>query len=448
MDWNIISYLKGDEYKDLRNYIAQVNNFFIFPYSMAHIQDLYQSKSPTNIVKFEQDLDTLTTICQTHLLNYDNNSDAPYPYHCLPRQFIEREELTLLTYASGFKSFNFIELLKSVIDANTIESIHKLLCTIPLEYPIINPNGIAIKTLWDAMTFALENLSLLLKDKKYEVEVYKSQCKIEGENNIQKMQKLESSDIFDYLNEICFSRTGKNLTDIILSTLEKINGKNSITYFLAEYTTLALSGYSRDKKRNILNIMTDALHAYYAMHCDVLVTMDDGMKKKANAEFFRYKSQTKIISINELQPFLESEMFKQYNLEYIQTEVFSQCSVGEERGEGKRAYKNIASPIFGLFNNCMKFTKEPDVLVLTVNINANGFIYFTELERFFKLVENFITDNQKQIFQREVVDKFLTRDKKIIQSIRQIFNFKNWQIELVADPESPVPLPMINIRKK
>jgi hypothetical protein len=68
LDWNIISYLKEEKYIDLRNYIAQVNDFFVFPYSRAHIQDLYQSKSPTNVVKYEQDLNTLTEICQTHLL--------------------------------------------------------------------------------------------------------------------------------------------------------------------------------------------------------------------------------------------------------------------------------------------------------------------------------------------------------------------------------------------
>ena len=44
LDWNIISYLKKEEYIDLRNYIAQVKDFFVFPYSRAHIQDLYQSK--------------------------------------------------------------------------------------------------------------------------------------------------------------------------------------------------------------------------------------------------------------------------------------------------------------------------------------------------------------------------------------------------------------------
>ena len=48
LDWNIISYLKEEEYIDLRNYIAEVKDFFVFPYSKAHLQDLYQSKDIKN----------------------------------------------------------------------------------------------------------------------------------------------------------------------------------------------------------------------------------------------------------------------------------------------------------------------------------------------------------------------------------------------------------------
>ena len=80
LDWNIISYLKKKKYIDLRNYIAEVKEFFVFPYSRGHLQDLYQSKSPTNVVKFEQDIETLTEICQTHLLEYNDSTDASYPY--------------------------------------------------------------------------------------------------------------------------------------------------------------------------------------------------------------------------------------------------------------------------------------------------------------------------------------------------------------------------------
>lgn len=449
LDWNIISYLKEETYIDLRNYIAEVKEFFVFPYSRAHLQDLYQSKSPTNVVKFEQDLETLTEICQTHLLEYNNNIDAPYPYECTPRQYMERESLTLQTYKSGFDSISFTELFKSMMDATTFESIRDYLFSIPLENSIENPNnGLLIRNLWDAIIFLLDNLSAILKNKNLEVEIYKSMCKVEGERSIQEIQNINSSEIFDYLNELYISRINKNLTDTILATLETINGINSYNYFLAEYITLAFCGYSRDKKRNILNIMTDALHAYYAMRCDVLVTKDDGMRKKAQAEFIHFNSSTKIITIEELRTFLENELYNQYNLDYIQHEVIPKYSKGEDRGEGKFAYKNVPSPIWGLFTNCIKIPEAPDALALKVNLAPNGYVYYTELKRFFLLVMENLSDNQKAIFHKEVIDKFLTRNKGVILSIRAFFYFKKWQIELIADPESDVPLPMVIIRKK
>ena len=449
LDWNIISYLKEEKYIDLRNYIAQVNDFFVFPYSRAHIQDLYQSKSPTNVVKYEQDLNTLTEICQTHLLEYNNSTDAPYPYECTPRQYIERESLTLQAYKSGFESISFTELIKSMMDAKTFESIRNYLFATPLGNPIENPNnGFLIQNLWDIILFLLDNLSSILKNKKLEVEIYKSLCKIEGERSIQEMQNINSSDIFDYLNEQCISRTNKNLTDIILATLEKINGINSYNYFLAEYTTLAFCGYSRDKNRNILNIMTDALHTYYAMRCDVLVTKDDGMRKKAQTEFIRFNSPTKLITIEELRSFLEKELHYQYNLDYIQNEVIPKYSKGEDRGEGRLAYKNVPSPILGLFTNCIKIPQAPNTLALKVNLAPNGYVYYTELKRFFKLVMENLPDKQRAIFQKEVINKFLTRNKEMILSIKTFFYFKKWKIELIADPESDVPLPMLIVRKK
>jgi hypothetical protein len=449
LDWNIISYLKKEEYIDLRNYIAEVKKFFVFPYSRAHLQDLYQSKSPTNVVKFEQDIETLTEICQTHLLEYNGSVDAPYPYECTPRQYIERESLTLQAYKSGFESISFTELFKSMMDATTFEDIRNYLISIPLENSIENPNnGSLILNLWDAIIFLLDNLSSILKNKKLEVEIYKSMCKIEGERSILEIRDINSSDIFDSLNKLCVSRTNKNLTETILATLEKINGINSYNYFLAEYTTLAFCGYSRDKNRNILNIMTDALHSYYAMRCDVLVTKDGGMRKKAQAEFIRFNSPTKIITIEELRTFLEKELYYQYNLDYIRHEVIPRYSKGEDRGDGKLAYKNVPSPIGGLFTNCIKIPEAPNALALKVNLAPNGYVYYTELKRFFNFLMENVPDKQKDIFQKEVIDKFLTRNKEIILSIRIFFHFKKWQIELIADPESDVPLPMLIIRKK
>ena len=50
LDWNIISYLKKEEYIDLRNYIAEVKDFFVFPYSRAQFPRI--QIFPPNIMLF------------------------------------------------------------------------------------------------------------------------------------------------------------------------------------------------------------------------------------------------------------------------------------------------------------------------------------------------------------------------------------------------------------
>lgn len=90
----------------------------------------------------------------------------------------------------------------------------------------------------------------------------------------------------------------------------------------------------------------------------------------------------------------------------------------------------------------------PNALALKINLVPNGYVYYTELQRFFYYVVNKLSEKQKALFQKEVIDKFLTRDKGIILSIRTFFYYKRRQIELIADPESEVPLPMVIIRER
>lgn len=108
--------------------------------------------------------------------------------------------------------------------------------------------------------------------------------------------------------------------------------------------------------------MTDALHSFYAMRCDVLVARDEGMQRKAEVEFKHFNFPTRIISIEELQSFLEEELEREYNLCYIQKEVIPKYSIGKDRGGDKLAYKNVPSSIFGLFTNCIKIPNAPNTL--------------------------------------------------------------------------------------
>lgn len=59
-----------------------------------------------------------------------------------------------------------------------------------------------------------------------------------------------------------------------------------------------------------------------------------------------------------------------------------------------------------------------------------------------------LSDKREATFRKQVIKKFLSRNKDIILSIRTYFNYDRWNVELVANPESPVPLPMLIIRKR
>ena len=88
LDWNVITHLKEDKYNEFRNFILANKEYFIFPYSVAHLQDLLVSKTPNNVY-YEQDLNMLTELCLHHLLEHEPNINSPYPYKCYPKEYLE-----------------------------------------------------------------------------------------------------------------------------------------------------------------------------------------------------------------------------------------------------------------------------------------------------------------------------------------------------------------------
>ena len=65
LDQNVISKLKWNEYSGLRGYLLEVKDYFIFPYSRAHLMDLYKSKDEAP-QKYSEDIKTITCLCGNH----------------------------------------------------------------------------------------------------------------------------------------------------------------------------------------------------------------------------------------------------------------------------------------------------------------------------------------------------------------------------------------------
>ena len=58
-----------------------------------------------------------------------------------------------------------------------------------------------------------------------------------------------------------------------------------------------LQGYKTDSNFN--NMFDDALHTFYASHCDFFMTNDDRCKYKAEKTFEKLKIKTKVIKAEE-----------------------------------------------------------------------------------------------------------------------------------------------------
>ena len=75
-DWNIITNLKTQEYKNILDFISSHKNTILAPYSQAHFTDLMKSYHPKNKY-FEQDLKMLDLICDKYLLSRGKDGVEP-----------------------------------------------------------------------------------------------------------------------------------------------------------------------------------------------------------------------------------------------------------------------------------------------------------------------------------------------------------------------------------
>ena len=440
LDQNVISKLKKKEYSELRGYLMEVKDYFIFPYSRAHLLDLYKSQDDA-LDKYSEDIDTITSLCENHLLEFHIDGLTPYPLLCYPTDYIKKEKPFLELFKSGFCFDKFELFLEYLAGTNLYLFIKSILFSQKVDDP-------RFENFWNLLIYQLDNISQILLDNKFEGDLLQNIRKWKGDSSIEDISKQDSSNIIPYLNSVFLENTGKTTHDIILDSIRSLNINKSQQYFIIEYIMLALTGFSRDKKRNLLNIYTDALHVSYATFCDVLVTDDKGMIKKANTEFARRNSSTKIIRIDGLKDFLEKEIKCQYNINYIFGTSIPTYSTPSVNKSGDLVYKNVEHPIFGLFRNCITLPKAADYVIFKVNFAPLGYMFNSEFDRFFEMIRDSINEDAAEFFTREIMLPYSQHNsnKNSIPSITISLN-NGWSVEIKKDPDFSTPIPMVICRK-
>lgn len=448
LDWNIITHLKDEQNSDLFTFLMANKEYFIFPYSKAHIKDLLVSKDANNNY-YEQDFQLLTEICEHHLLEHEHNINNPYPYKCYPKDYLEIKNSELELFSSGFSKCTFYKFLdENGLNPDYFMSILKKEKIEPFVIPLINKT---IGNLADLFSLMFEYGPTLFNDKKTPKQIQSYIQTTTNDSQYRKIQGSNSTNIFKVLDAALFPQTNKNFVELIENPIAE-RSKSNLELFTSLYLTLNLSGFFSDKNRNLQNIYTDSEHAYYASSCDSFVSNDSRLREKTDAIYRQYNIQTKIISSDELITIMTEELTHSYDIKHMFTHDLP--IYGEPiRTEGENnVYKQLPYRFWGIFNYCINL-RIPDsnnrTGVFRIVIPSRSFVFYTELERFFELIISIISEEeQKLLFKKEFVSKFLTKNKNIIDTATFTIDCPDYLIQLSADKETHIPLPIMCITEK
>lgn len=309
---------------ELFSLIQQYREHFVFPYSEAHLRDLMAGERGEY---FYKDLLMLEFICRTHFLE---------------------------TYKDG----------------TTIREIS------PSKY--IELYGDGIKNVQDFMSSTLGAYQEL---KKYSRESIDSDSfkRIQGAPTPQFLIK----ELNKQTTETSFIEAINQISDnVAVIAPHEVRMKTA-------YHALELFGYRPEKPyKSFCNVDADATHAFYASHCDYLVTSDGGMADKTKALCCIGGRATKVVTPGELVGVIKEVIEKEFSIDYV-FECIEQYGVGKEHNN-ELHFKRFPIPLFGFFDACLyKEDKSFGTCTLTQAYLCNS-AYFcsAEVEQFYKYIDD------------------------------------------------------------
>ena len=324
LDWGIISNLKKEENADLREFFLSHKDRFFFVYSPAHFDDLMRSEGDPRL---EEDLDTLTSLVDDHLLSFDRKGVKPYRE--APYQYYERRKKE-----PPIKLVEFGEILSSMDSISTDgRKLGTELKTALQTHPFPIPREVLSEGMWGALLPGLpDNPSVLdviqsmglfvdkMQEeggyyKNYRSNIHKGGFKLEN-NSGNWSSKDVGLNISDFLKSKGIDKTFKGFVQM------PFDGKDVSEYnmFVAEYLTLDTLGYHSDKLSKpgstINSILSDAQHAYFASFCDCFVTCDHRLASKAKVLYSENGIDLQVMSPTEAMTVLQEEI-KPYDSKYF-----------------------------------------------------------------------------------------------------------------------------------
>lgn len=412
LDWNIINHLEED--RELYEYIRKNLSHFVFVYSPAHFSDLMKSyKENGGNTYFEKDLKRLETICETHLMYYSDKKMSVCK--CPPTEFLEKEGKYYPTIKDIFNPDYF----KKALNLNGL-NLYDLFCTglksislgNTVELPLIGRFSNAFEYLNCVLIFFESTLT----NKKNVKNIRSKLTNSLEDKRIERLNDCSPDAVVGKIDEY-LARYGytDDFLGIVKHALQVNQQDNDKLIFESLYVGLDLMRIRSDD-RNMMNILTDADHAFYGSFCDILVTDDVRMNYKTTAVYSYLKIDTKIICKKELMQYLKDEIDRERQIKEPLNEVLSNQHIPENYNEDDVYVKwtKLENHFWGFFNKLefrLKVSTGQYMFVFSKERKLEKCVYYTETDKFFKLMKDVLQEpNIIELFEMDYVRRFRLND--------------------------------------
>lgn len=330
LDWGVVSYLKRDEYAELRNLLLSNKGRLFFVYSPAHFEDLMRSKGEP---QFDDDINMLSNLVEDHLLDIDKG--VVWPYRVDPKEFCRNfvdNSSYLLQDVDSFLSAIEVASIPGDNFVNQIKANLDMPFPIPSQFRADEVFMRTFPNLPESPTFrdVMESIRQFMYDmminggsyKNYRKSIHETGFKLE-----QNAGNWHDGEAVDKITSFLKSqRIDMPFNDYVMKSF---HGKkfSANEFFTAAYCILDMLGFHSDKlpkeTNTVRSVTTDAKHAYMAGFCDWFVSADTSLCHKAKALYSHLGVATRVMSpqeavsaiLEEAQPFGQD-----YILSFIQNE--------------------------------------------------------------------------------------------------------------------------------
>ena len=341
LDWGVISYLKKDEYAELRNLFLSNKDRLFMVYSPAHLEDLMKSKDEP---QFQDDIKLLSDLVEDHLLDIDKG--VVLPYRVTPEEFCRGYVDNSSYLSQNVDSFLSVIEAASIPGDNTVNQIKANLNVAFSISPELRSNELFMRTLPNlpespTVRDVVESVRQFMRDmvmnpgsyKKHRSLIHEAGFKVESNAG-----NWKDEEAVDKINS--FLKSNGIEIEFNDYVMQSFHGRqvSANEFFTAAYCILDMLGFHSDTlhkpNSTVRSVTTDARHAYFAGFCDWFVTADKRLSRKAKALYSHLGVSTRVMTPEETVSALEGEIGdygQNYILSFIKSEFVAEHI--EERHE-------------------------------------------------------------------------------------------------------------------